>query len=402
MPDKYAGAETEANALLSALGFSKDDVQAYHEQYGVNLADKFTTEFRASKHNYHAGERFYDQKSHSYKFKAYISVNESYYKHLKSFVAERRTSAQANASGAGGKVGEFQAVGAMRRQQILAQLPPMQVNVVASTAAVPLEVPALPSLPTAAEIGARLTETSASVAEAAPPVAMIATEAATPVLVGSHLAQKYVDGKHAFEMQQAEKAYEAQEAQDRAKLPPFGNNEPLAPAPPFINPDHSEQGRKLTQPITTPVAPPNIATGTPPFSNHQPLPPPPPLVTPMHEQDRLSHVIMATFPGATTQESVKIKLENYLLNPTHPQGGDKARWFEAALGFTKSNIDELAKQIVFDPSKAVPTDSTPYGQKYEQVIPITGANGRQIDVLFVWITNPDNVTRLVTAPPTKK
>lgn len=105
LPDKYAGAETEAGALLSSLGFHKEDVQAYQEQYGVNLTDKFTTEFRAGKHNYNAGERFYDQKSQSYKFKAYISVNESYYKHLKTFVAERRTSAQASASGVGGKIG---------------------------------------------------------------------------------------------------------------------------------------------------------------------------------------------------------------------------------------------------------------------------------------------------------
>lgn len=284
----------------------------------------------------------------------------------------------------------------------MAQLPPMQVNVAASTAAIPLELPALPSLPTTAEIGTKLAETSASIAEAAPPVGVIAAEAATPLLVGSHLAQKYVEGKQAFEMQQADVAYEALEAQDIAKLPPFGNNEPLLPPPPLINPDRSEQGRKLTQPMTTPAAPPNIATGTPPMANGQPLPPPPPLITPMHEQDRLSQIIMATFPGATTEESVRLKLSNYLLNPDHKEGGPKARWYEQALGFNRSNAEVLAKQIVFDPSKAVPTVLTEYGQKFVQPTLLTGANGKQIEVRVVWITNSDGVTRLVTAPPSKK
>ncbi len=111
---------------------------------------------------------------------------------------------------------------------------------------------------------------------------------------------------------------------------------------------------------------------------------------------------MSNYPGITTEESVTIKLATYLLNPFHPRGKDKAAWFAAALGFTITNLEELARQIVFDSSKAVPTDATNFGQKYEQMISITGANGRTIDVLFVWIANPDGVIRLITAPPTKK
>lgn len=108
------------------------------------------------------------------------------------------------------------------------------------------------------------------------------------------------------------------------------------------------------------------------------------------------------YPGNTTEESVRIKLERYLLNPAHPEGSDKARWFESALGFTLHNVGEIAKQLIFDETKAVPTEETPFGQKYEQIIKLTGANGRIIDVLFVWIKNTDGVTRLVTAPPPKK
>ena len=104
----------------------------------------------------------------------------------------------------------------------------------------------------------------------------------------------------------------------------------------------------------------------------------------------------------TTAESVKTKLDTYLLEPTHPVGGSKANWFKQALGFDKSNSNVLADQIKFDPSKATPTTMTQYGQKYEQIIRITGTNGRTIDVNFVWIHNNDGVVRLVTIIPTKK
>jgi len=105
---------------------------------------------------------------------------------------------------------------------------------------------------------------------------------------------------------------------------------------------------------------------------------------------------------AETQASVDKKLTTYLLEKEHPVGGSKAEWFDSALGFNKANSNELAKQIVFDPAKAVKTAETQFGVKYDQVVPITGANGRTIDVKFGWIKNNDGVVRLVTAIPTKK
>lgn len=104
---------------------------------------------------------------------------------------------------------------------------------------------------------------------------------------------------------------------------------------------------------------------------------------------------------AATEASVADKLARYLLNPAHPVGGAKARWFERALGFTQANAGQLAKQIVFDASKAVQTGATEFGTKFNQVISITGANGRVIDVTFAWILNNDGIVRLVTAIPTK-
>ncbi|MBA3439784.1 MAG: hypothetical protein H0T92_07945 [Pyrinomonadaceae bacterium] len=111
---------------------------------------------------------------------------------------------------------------------------------------------------------------------------------------------------------------------------------------------------------------------------------------------------MLEYPGATTEESVRVKLDTYLLNPDHPDGKSKARWFAAALGFNRNNMDKLAKQIVFKSLEAVPAVSTPFEQKFRQMISIVGTNGRQIDIAFVWIQNDDGVTRLVTSLPTKK
>lgn len=104
-----------------------------------------------------------------------------------------------------------------------------------------------------------------------------------------------------------------------------------------------------------------------------------------------------------TKQSVNDKLANYLLDLDHPVGGDKAIWFRDALGFTKDNLDDLAKQIEFNPANAVQTAVTEYGTKFDQFISITGANGKVIDVKFAWIKNiEDGVVRLVTAIPTKK
>nr|WP_196607461.1 DUF6883 domain-containing protein [Pectinatus frisingensis] len=83
-------------------------------------------------------------------------------------------------------------------------------------------------------------------------------------------------------------------------------------------------------------------------------------------------------------------------------GSSKAKWFEQALGFTKENSVDLAKQVVFNPKTAVETATTEFGVKYNQTITIDGANGKTIDVVFVWIKNNDGVVRLVTSVPTKK
>jgi filamentous hemagglutinin len=102
---------------------------------------------------------------------------------------------------------------------------------------------------------------------------------------------------------------------------------------------------------------------------------------------------------ATTEESIMVKLRTYLLDLNHKDGGSKAVWFGAALGFNQGNVDALAKQIIFDPATAIQTVTTPNGVKFNQIIGIVGNNGRIIDVRFTWIRNNDGVMRLVTGVP---
>jgi filamentous hemagglutinin len=100
--------------------------------------------------------------------------------------------------------------------------------------------------------------------------------------------------------------------------------------------------------------------------------------------------------------NLESKLGGYLLDPAHPQNQTKANWFSQALGFDQSNWQDLASQLYFDPATAVPTKTTQYGQTYEQVIPITGANGKTIDTTFVFMKDNSGTVRLVTGIPAKK
>ncbi len=112
-------------------------------------------------------------------------------------------------------------------------------------------------------------------------------------------------------------------------------------------------------------------------------------------------VVVAPSVKSESAASVYDKLSRYLLNADHPIGKSKAMWFRQALGFTRENIDDLAKQLVFDESKAVQTEITKYGTKFNQTINVVGANGRTIPVVTAWIRKLDGVVSLITAFPGK-
>lgn len=320
LSNKYATPTEEADALLKALKFTDADLAAYKEQHGVDLRqqfiDGFTAQTRAGKVKYDAYTR-----NANGTLTAYIGMDEAMHKRLTDFVAERHSSANSPAtSAAQTAIGqEKRAYGDARRRQLEAQLPQ------SATAATTLALPA-------AQLGARIAPSlpaiAPALAEAAPIVALGTVAAAPAALTGAYLGGKYVEGQQASATAQAEAAQRTLEAQGQAEiqriiesapqtttLPPFGNNEPLPSPPPLITPDRSEYGRKLSQPLTTPAMPPNVATSTPPFSRGQPLPPPPPISTPIREPQMppvyYNAPAKATFGHATTTDYRKTFFDAY-------------------------------------------------------------------------------------------
>ena len=71
------------------------------------------------------------------------------------------------------------------------------------------------------------------------------------------------------------------------------------------------------------------------------------------------------------------KLRNYCLSPEHPRGRNKARVFEAVLGFTDRNAEELRNALLSATrnNEAVPTEVDEYGQRYVLDFVITGTAG---------------------------
>lgn len=59
------------------------------------------------------------------------------------------------------------------------------------------------------------------------------------------------------------------------------------------------------------------------------------------EADRAENII----PNVGNASIDSRKLTDYALNPEHPVGGNKAKVFESALGYNKSNAEEFMQQI---------------------------------------------------------
>jgi hypothetical protein len=97
--------------------------------------------------------------------------------------------------------------------------------------------------------------------------------------------------------------------------------------------------------------------------------------------------------------SVVDKRHRYLVDPDHISGGPKAKWFEQALGFTRKNAADLAKQLIFDESQAIRRGVNEHGTVFNQTINVIGANGCTIPVTTGWTIGPDGVPRLNTAFP---
>jgi hypothetical protein len=93
--------------------------------------------------------------------------------------------------------------------------------------------------------------------------------------------------------------------------------------------------------------------------------------------------------GAESAQIDPSKLQDYALNPEHAVGGNKARVFESALGYTRSNYEGLLEQIKSGVARApaVAGKLDEYGQRFTVDIEVTGPKGTAV-VRTGWIVKP--------------
>lgn len=97
------------------------------------------------------------------------------------------------------------------------------------------------------------------------------------------------------------------------------------------------------------------------------------------------------------------KLTDYLLSPTHPNGGSKARFFRAH-GFRPEGSETLARALgrIAETGRVTETVGTPYGTKYVVTGNLDAPSGSREPVTTVWIILAGEETpRFVTAYPAK-
>lgn len=97
------------------------------------------------------------------------------------------------------------------------------------------------------------------------------------------------------------------------------------------------------------------------------------------------------------------KVVEYLLNPSHPRNGGKARFFEA-LGFSIARADALieALRYIAATGQAVPRDKSLHGEKYLVDGLLFGHTEKSQPrvVRTIWIIDSqEGAPRLVTAYP---
>ncbi len=102
--------------------------------------------------------------------------------------------------------------------------------------------------------------------------------------------------------------------------------------------------------------------------------------------------------------SIKIhvdKFTKYSLNQQRQP--DKAKAFESALGYTSKNIDALIANIQqnLKEEEFVEKGNSGHGMRYENIVVLTGANGKTANVLTAWIED-DEYRRLTSVYVTKR
>lgn len=98
------------------------------------------------------------------------------------------------------------------------------------------------------------------------------------------------------------------------------------------------------------------------------------------------------------------KLYSYLLNPAHPDGKGKARFFNL-IGYGATSGEQLRADLLTLACSGSVVNELPnrVGRKYVVVGSINAPNGKTYHLLTVWaVEPPENEPRLITAYPNDK
>ncbi len=98
------------------------------------------------------------------------------------------------------------------------------------------------------------------------------------------------------------------------------------------------------------------------------------------------------------------KITGYLLNPQHPDGAGKAKFFEA-MGFSRDDWRVLAEALrrLAETTEVAGSVESAHGWKYIVEGPLATPSGRTPAVRSVWIVDQGTTApRLITAYPTEE
>lgn len=110
--------------------------------------------------------------------------------------------------------------------------------------------------------------------------------------------------------------------------------------------------------------------------------------------------------GKLTYDEIDIserKLVGYILNKSHIDGVNKARFFEK-FGFITENWKDLKNALIkhIEYPDNIEIIHTPFGEKYVVSGTISGIDGRKPKIKSIWfIENNEKILKFVTAYPVK-
>jgi hypothetical protein len=109
-------------------------------------------------------------------------------------------------------------------------------------------------------------------------------------------------------------------------------------------------------------------------------------------------------PNAQTATVPEQKVTHYLLDPAHPAGGSKARFF-LRFGFTAAEWQRLAEALLrhVRENEVAAMDQTAHGARYVVDGPLIAPDGSRLNIRSAWyIAVEGGAPRFVTAHPLPK